>query len=126
VARQNRPVAATLLGLATTLPSGPAPAGAISLAPLQGYAIPLGEQTAAVYYREQDGQKELVTTVASADFVEPSARRVTILEPGASATFPVFGAGPIVLTATDHGSRVTIEVGVDFGPGRDLAYAQEE
>jgi hypothetical protein len=117
-------VAATLLGLSSVLVSSAAVAGPIELAPLQGYAIPLGGQTAAVYFREQDGRKELVTTIASADFAAPDTRRVTVLEPGASATFPL--TGPVVLTATDHGDHLAIEVGVDLGPGREVAAAMAE
>jgi hypothetical protein len=119
-------IAATLLGLSSVLVSGPVAAGPIELAPLQGYAIPLGGQTAAVYFRAQDGRKELVTTIASADFAAPGARQVTVIERGASATFPLLGAGPVVLTATDHGDHLIIDVGVDVSPGRELAEALTE
>jgi hypothetical protein len=120
-------VAATLLGLSSALASGPAAAaGPIELAPLQGYAIPLGGRAAAVYFREHDGRKELVTTIGSADFATPAARRVTVIEPGASATFPLLATGPVVLTATDHGARLIIDVGVDLSPDRKVAEAAIE
>jgi hypothetical protein len=117
-------VAATLLGLSSVLVSGPIAAGPVELRPLEGHAIPLGGQTAAVYFRDQDGRNELVTTIASADFAAPGARYVTVIEPGASATFPL--AGPVVLTATDHGAHLIIDVGVDLSPGRKVAEALSE
>jgi hypothetical protein len=67
-----------------------------------------------------------VTTIGSADFAAPGARHVTVIERGASATFPLLGTGPVVLTATDRGARLIIDVGVDLSPDRKVAEALTE
>jgi hypothetical protein len=90
---------------------------AAELEPLQGYAIPLGDRAAAVYFRQQDGHKELVTTLSSADFQGERTRHVAMLEPGGSAAVPLTPRGILVLEVSDHGGTVTVEVRPDLSAG---------
>jgi hypothetical protein len=87
---------------------------AAELEPLQGYAIPLGDRAAAVYFRQQDGHKELVTSLSSADFQGERTRQVAVLEPGGSAAVPLTQNGILVLQASDQGSTVAITVRPDL------------
>jgi hypothetical protein len=98
-----------------------ASASAAELGPLQGYAIPLGDRMAAVYFRQQDGHKEVVTTLAPASFQGERVRQVTILEPGKTAAIALLRSGILVLEATDRGATVTIEVRPDLSAGKRVA-----
>ena len=97
-------------------------ANAAELEPLQGYAIGLGDRAAAVYFRQQDGHKELVTTLASASFQGERTRHVALLEPGGTATVPL-APGVLVLRATDRDATVVVEVRPDFAVGARVAQA---
>lgn len=116
--RKTRPTA-LLTGLITSI--GIASAGAAELEPLQGYAIPLGDQAATVYFRQQDGQKELVTTLSSANFQGERTRHVAVLAPGGTATVPLAPGGILVLEATDHDATVAVEVRPDLSAGSRVA-----
>jgi hypothetical protein len=110
---------AALIGVAAS-------ASPADLEPLQGYAIPLGDRAAAVYFRQQDGHKELVTTLSSASFQGERTRHVAVLEPGATAVVPLTPSGILLLEATDHDATVAIEVRPDLsagGPGAQVAEA---
>ena len=109
---------AALIGVAAT-------ASPAELKPLQGYAIPLGDQAAVVYFRQQHGHKELVTTLSSANFQGERARHVTVLGPGASAAVPLTPSGILVLAATDQDGTVAIEVRPDLSAGAPGAQVAE-
>jgi hypothetical protein len=96
---------------------GAATVAAAELEPLQGYAIPLGDRAAAVYFRQQDGHKELVTSLSSADFQGERTRHVAVLKPGGSAAVPLTQNGILVLQASDQGPTVAITVRPDLSAG---------
>lgn len=121
----NRTTATIALLTSLVALTGVATASPAELKPLQGYAIPLGDQAAAVYFRQQDGHKELVTTLASANFQGERTRHVTILEPGGSAAVPLTPSGILVLHATDHDTNVVVEVRPDFAAGARVAQVTE-
>jgi hypothetical protein len=115
---------ALLTGLAALI-GVPATASPAELEPLQGYAIALGDRVAAVYFRQHDGRKELVTTLSSSNFQDERARHVAVLEPGASAVVPLTRSGFLLLEATDHDATVVIEVRPDLSAGGARAQVAE-
>ena len=112
---------AALLTSLMALSGGATVASAAELEPLQGYAIALGDQAAAVHFRQHDGHKQLVTTLASANFQGERTRHIARLAPGGTAAVPLTPGGILVLEAIDPGATVGLAVRPDFVAGARVA-----
>lgn len=101
-------------------------ASAAELKPLEGYAIPLGDRAAAVYFRQHDRHKELVITLARVDLQGERTRQVVTLEPRETATIPLTPSGVLILEVTDRDGSVVIDVRPDLSAGARLARAETD